>query len=198
MKQFNNVTIKYPLILGAVILLLFIFLQPKLSVQLFPFKRQMIWNEFATNVKNTGQIDGRTFWQFREFYYPGYFTFDRLGLSKQKVSVAEVKLNVELLPEASASAFLIYKSDKVNSLEALVNTDDLSATISDKDFTNENVLLQNTSNLIYLSSKKARISFIKPIDEMVTANGYYDYKNPQDKALIDGKYWLSVTEVELD
>ncbi|OGK20192.1 hypothetical protein A3D80_01040 [Candidatus Roizmanbacteria bacterium RIFCSPHIGHO2_02_FULL_40_13b] len=198
MKQFNNVTIKYPLILGAVILLLFIFLQPKLSVQLFPFKRQMIWNEFATSVKTAGQIDGRTFWQFREFYYPGYFTFDRLGLSKQKVSVAEVKLNVELLPEASASAFLIYKSDKVNSLEALVNTDDLSATISDKDFTNENVLLQNTSNLIYLSSKKARISFIKPIDEMVTANGYYDYKNPQDKALIDGKYWLSVTEVELD
>src|SRR3989338_7266587 len=192
----KSIRVPYELVLLFVIILLFFILQPKLSVVIFPQKRQAILNNFVKNTQSNNKIDARTFWQFREFYYPGYFTFERLGLSKQKVSVAEVKLNVELLPEASASAFLIYKSDKVNSLEALVNTDDLSATISDKDFTNENVLLQNTSNLIYLSSKKARISFIKPIDEMVTANGYYDYKNPQDKALIDGKYWLSVTEVE--
>lgn len=200
MKQFNNLAIKYkyPLIIAVIVVLLFILFQPKLSAQLFPFKRQMIWNEFATNVKTDGQIDGRTFWQFREFYYPGYFTFDRLGLSKQKISVAEEKLNIELLPEASASAFLIYKSDKVNSLEALVNTDDLSTAVSDKVFSNENVVLQNTSTSIYLSPKKARIFFIKPTDEMVTANGYYDYKNTQDKAIIEGKYWLSVTEVELD
>lgn len=194
----KNIESKYELIIGAVVILAFIFLQPKLSAWLFPFKREMIWNEFQQKVKTNNAVDAKTFWQFREFYYPGYFKFERLGFDQAKTNEAAYNLHVELLPEASASAFLIYNAGKLHSLEALVNTDNLSKTLRDSGSNRADVILDDTSNLMYLSPKKARIIFIKPISEMVKANGYYDYKDPKDSALIDGKYWLSVSEVDLD
>lgn len=194
----KNIDSKYALIVGIIIVLLFIFLQPKLSAWLFPFKRQMIWNEFQQKVKASHQIDARTFWQFREFYYPGYFKFERRGFDKNKTKEMADKLSVQLLPQANPSAFLIYTSGKLHSLEALVNNEELSKTLKDAGLGRADVLLDDRSNLMYLSPKKARIIFIKPVSEMVKANGYYDAKDRHDAALIEGKYWLSVSEVELD
>ncbi len=194
----KNIDSKYALIIGVLVVLVYILLQPKVSVWLFPFKRQMIWNEFEQKVKTQHAVDARTFWQFREFYYPGYFKFEWEGFDKTKTKEAADNLHIQLLPDASASAFLIYNSGKLHSVEALVNNDELSRTIKDSSFQHADVILEDKSNLIYLTPKKARIIFIKPVSEMVKANGYYDYKDPEDSAHIAGKYWLSVSEVDLD
>lgn len=195
----KNIERKYALIVGIVILGLFVFTQPKLSAWLFPFKRQAMWKEFRQSVVDAKAIEGQTFWKFREFYYPGSFTFEPNGFDKKVAQKQARKLSVELLPEATATAFLIYESGKFNSLEALVNPGDLAATVKD------NGPIQSSSEgsfdgsyTMYVSGNKARIMFIKPVSEMVKANGYFDMKNKQDAARIEGKYWLSVSEITLD
>lgn len=194
----KNIDRNFPLIIAGIVIILFIFLQPKLSATLFPFKRQMVWKEFVTSVETSNHVDGRLFWQFREFYYPGYFTFERMGFDQKTSLNAQKSLSVELLPESSPSAFLIYKSGKLNSLEALVNNDDLTKTVADASSKGANYLVNTPQNVVYTIGNKARILFIKPASEMVKANGYYDVKDRFDSKYIEGKYWLSVTEVTLE
>lgn len=195
MKKFGA---KEAVVLGVIILVIFIGTQPKLSAQLFPFKRQHMWREFVQKVERTQTIDGPTFWEFREFYYPGYFTYERNGFDNARTKEVAQLLNVELLPQAHASAFLIYKSDKVHSLEALVSNDEISNVLKDNVASKSRILVSDKSNSMYVDGKKARIIFIKPTTEMVKANGYFDYRDKDDKAIIQDKYWLNVTEIELD
>ncbi len=195
----KNIERKYVLIVGIVILGLFVFTQPKLSAYLFPFKRQAMWREFKQTVIDARGIEGQTFWKFREFYYPGSFTFEPNGFGKELTAQKAKELSITLLPQATASAFLIYESGKFNSLEALVNPGDLAATVKDNGpIQSSNEGSFDGSYTMYVSGNKARIMFIKPVSEMVKANGYFDLKNKQDAARIEGKYWLSVSEVELD
>ncbi len=183
-----------------IIALIFIFAQPKLSSRLFAFKRHYLWNEFLQKSSMTKTIDGPTFWEFREFYYPGYFTFERSGFSSVKTNNLASSLQIELLPEASASAFLMYTSDKVNSIEALVHDSELDKTIVDRysNKTRAQTIVSNGSHVMYQDKNIVRILFVKPTYEMVKANGYFDFRDADDRSIIENKYWLNVTEIELD
>lgn len=194
----KNIETKYALVVGVVILAVFVFMQPKLSAYLFPFKRAAMWKEFRQTVADTQAIDGQTFWKFREFYYPGSFTFEPNGFGKELTAQKARELSVTLLPEATASAFLIYESGKFNSLEALVNNGELEHVVKDNGSQKPDEAYFDSSYFMQRSGKKVRILFVKPVSEMVKANGYFDMKNKQDAARIEGKYWLSVSEIELD
>jgi len=194
----KKVDSRYVLIVGILLVAIFIFAQPKLSAQLFTFKRQALWSEFQQNVKSSKAIDGPTFWKFREFYYPGYFTFEVLSFDTARINPALEKLSIEFLPKSNPYVFLMYSSDKFNSLEALVDTKDLPRTLKDGYTSKGEILVNDSSNSMYVSGKKARIIFMKPALEMVKANGYYDYRDPDDRRIIQGKYWVSISEVELD
>lgn len=194
----KNIERKYALIVGIVILGLFVFTQPKLSAYLFPFKRQAMWKEFRQTVVDAKAIEGQTFWKFREFYYPGSFTFEPNGFGKELTAQKAKELSITLLPQATASAFLIYESGKFNSMEALVNPGDLAATVKDDGFKDYEEGSGDSSYSMLRSGNKVRIMFVKPVSEMVKANGYFDMKNKQDAARIEGKYWLSVSEITLD
>lgn len=194
----KNIERKYALVVGIVIVALFVLLQPKFSAYLFPFKRQAMWKEFQHTVATTRQVDGQTFWKFREFYYPGSFTFEPNGFGKELTAQKAKELSITLLPQATASAFLIYESGKFNSMEALVNPGDLAATVKDDGFKDYEEGSGDSSYSMLRSGNKVRIVFVKPVSEMVKANGYFDMKNKQDAARIEGKYWLSVSEITLD
>lgn len=160
-----------------------------------------MWNEFKQSVESTRAIDGRTFWKFREFYYPGSFTFEPNGFGKEFTAQKAKELSISILPQATASAFLIYESGKFKSLEALVNTRDLAETVEDlerlKNYDYDEGYGGSSYEMLR-RGKQVRIMFVKPASEMVKANGYFDMKNKQDAARIEGKYWLSVSEVILD
>ncbi|QQG44560.1 MAG: hypothetical protein HYW86_01430 [Candidatus Roizmanbacteria bacterium] len=179
----------------------FLIFQPKLSTWLFSFKRQSIFNNFMADVQKNKAINARTFWEFREFFNPGYFTFERDGLSKKQTAEALKKVRISLNSNVYYHPFLIYNSDKLNSIEFLVQTNELNKIINNvNDLTlnvKKEILNTPSSHLYYDSDKTVKILFIKPVDEMVLANGFYNYRNDEDVKIYKDKSWLSITSVNL-
>lgn len=165
------------------LLMLVLWLHPTTSVVVFPVKRAQMLNSFLANIDATKSIDAQGFWQFREFYYPGTLIVDKSGIKDS--SSPSIPLAYE------PYLFTVFHSSKIASYEYLVtkNTLDLIVPKSDewKIFPNSSLAYKHTDDSVSLV-------FIKPISEMVRANGFLDYKD-KDKKLLDGKYWLVVTTI---
>lgn len=121
---------------------------------------------FIKNTLKNNIISAKEFWQLREFYSPGIITFD--------------------------NKILEYKSQKVTSREILVKkTDYLQTHVQPtKDY---QIIFQRKNELITKKDGVTFIYFIKPISEMRTANGFFDYED-KDKALLRDKMWLVVAQ----
>lgn len=186
-------------LLLAIIIVSFVILQPKLSTWALPFERQIIWQNFIKDTQKNNKIDARNFWEFREFFYPGSFIFKRDGLSQKQTNDQLKKLNISLKTTVTSLPFLIFNSGKLESLEVLVGNNDLNSVINNLNVDSRNIIYKNSSSIIYYDENKtAEIIFLKPTDEMVTANGFYSYRNKDDIKIYTGKYWLSISRVNLN
>lgn len=194
----NQLYSKFILTLLLIIIVAFALFQPKLSVWLFPFKRQMIANNFISQVNKTHVIDARDFWQFREFYYPGYFTFERDGLSKAQAEQGLEQTGAKLQSTTTYFPFLVYTADKFHSIDFLTNATILDEAVRLSTDSQKVILKTNTSIIYYDTPNSLIIIFVKPTSEMVTANGYYNYRNEDDVAIYTGKNWLSISRVILN
>jgi hypothetical protein len=133
-------------------------------------KRRYLWQKFFSQIKKEGKIDSRSFWQFREFYSPGYFIFDK-----------------------TKNPFLIYKSPLIYSEERLITDDNLVNYYNEKELLSKKVVLKTKDNLVYYQDETAiKIIFIKPKEDMEKTVGFFDYKE-KDKEVTEKKYWLSAT-----
>lgn len=140
-------------------------------------------NSFLTNIDVNKRIDAQEFWRFREFYYPGSLIVDKKGIKDPASPTIPLAFNPYL--------FTLFHSSKIASYEYLVtkNTLDLIVPKSDewKIFPNSSLAYKNLDDSVSLV-------FIKPISEMVKANGFLDYKD-KDKKLLEGKYWMVITNI---
>ena len=118
-KVFLTVTI-------LIVLFLFVILSPKLSDLLFSFKRQMVLNDFLSSVKEEKNIDGKTYWQFREFYSPGYFVFSKKGLVNSVIKSAQKEIGINYNGKGIFRSFLFFSSQKLDSLDMLTSYSDLN------------------------------------------------------------------------
>lgn len=190
--------IVFYIILFLVIILPFIFLQPKISSKLFSFKRKFLWDQFITDSVKAKKIDAQKFWQLREFYYPGYITFERNGISDKKTYSFLKQFKLIIQSGKYFYPFLIYKSDKFNSLEAFVNIYPIDLLLGNLHLDNKKVILNNNSQIIYLeNNKQAVIIFVKPLEEMKKTNGYFDYAD-RDQEFTKYKLWFSISLINLD
>ncbi len=191
----------YKTIIGLFVLLLAVFLitEPKISSYLFPLKRHETWNTFINQVKKTNYIDPQKFWEFREFYYPGYFTFAKNGLPITQMNKFFTSANIILKSNVSPFPFLMYQADKkLTSLETLVAEDKLDQLIDRFSFQNISVIYSSPTSLIYTRDKNnAVIIFVETENEMLRANGFFDFRE-KNKAPIAGKHWFVITSVRLD
>lgn len=64
---------------SAIILLLVLLFHPTLSSVLFPWKRQLSLNSYINKIQKTQTLDGQEFWKWRESYYPGSITFQKIA-----------------------------------------------------------------------------------------------------------------------
>lgn len=182
--------------LFAIILLCFLFFVPKVASTLFPFKREMVLHDFMNTVQQQKTVKPQKFWEFREFYSPGYFTVNKTGLSKSQVQTAENAVGIVLTQKPNADVFLAFTSPHLSSLEALVATNALGDLVNVQKIQKEKVILSTNNEAVFTDTKgNTYIVFLKPVSDMQTANGFFDYKDA-DKNLVAGKYWLDITKLD--
>ena len=176
----------------VIILICFVFLVPKVSSALFPFKRQMIWNNFISSVQKDNNIDPQKFWEFREFYSPGYFTINKTPpLSQIENAIKDYSLD----DNRSFFTLLQFHSLHLTSLDTLTTEKDFQKLT--KYLSESNIIFQNNNSVIYKIDKhNVIISFLLPKTEMIKANGFFDYRE-KDKELLKDKLWFDITKVTL-
>lgn len=184
--------------LFLVIIALFIFLSPKLSSELFPFKRQAIFDDFIKNTRINNRIDPQTYWKFREFYSPGYFTFSRTGISNSLAKQTNEKIAIKYNEKNISLTFLDFSSSRLNSLDMLTSQTDLSSIIDLKQISKTDIIFRNKNFAIYKTGpKNVKIVFLLSNAEMKKANGFFDYQD-KDKKITEEKNWFNVTSLEID
>lgn len=191
-KLGNNDAIFFSL-LAIVILVCFLVFTPKVSSYLFPQKRVLLWQNFLTDVKKQNQINPQKYWEFREFYSPGYFEFSRNGFSNNQTQKSLQQIGIPLTNETILPV-LAFQSPYLQSLDLLTPTGTLSSYVT---IPAKQLIFQNKSSLIYeQDAKTVNIVFLFPESEMKKANGFFDYAE-KDKEFVKGKYWLNITKITL-
>lgn len=130
-------------------------------------------SSFIASTKKQGEINPREFWALREFYAPGIITVNKT---------------------ATATPFLVFRSGKITSYESLVPAAAAQAKVALAIPGNE-VYFRSNTEAIYRENGAVHIIFLKPINEMVTANSVYDYKD-KDKKFLEGKMWFVNTVID--
>ena len=185
-------------IVFIVVALLFVSLSPKISSELFAFKRQAVLNDFLNNTKTSGKIDPQKYWEFREFYSPGSFVFSRLGLPEDIISYLDKKLNVTYNKNAIDDYFLYFSTFRLSSLDMLTKKTSLNLLIDSNNLNSRDIIFKNDNSVIYKKDKQDLvIIFLLSNSDMQKANGFFDYKD-KDKAITQGENWFNITIVKVD
>lgn len=173
-----------PIALLLIITLTFALFQPRI-LSVFPQKRDHDLKQFINNSRQSGQINIESYWKFREFYYPGSFTFNENGIKESSLDTDLKKL----LPQKNSNyVFLKYKSKYLKSIDVLTDAKDL------RNLFKNHTTLANKNNLIFNQGDSTLIVLLRNNEEMQKVNGFLKYKD-RDKDLIKGKQWLSITIV---
>ncbi len=195
-KEKQNIA--YFFLLLLVIIVPFIFLQPKLSAVVNRSKRIYLWQQFEKKITASKFIDGREFWQLREFYYPGYFIVNKEGLNDEQVFSFLKQTELSIKGGVFFYPFLQYKSGKFNSLEALVTKSTISLLFKNLSLSNKKIILNTGDQLVFFkNTKQVVLVFIKPMSEMKATNGFFDYED-REKEFTKYKLWLSISIIDLD
>lgn len=187
-----------PLLLFVVILISFVIFTPKVSSSLFPQKREVILQNFITETRKEGKINPQAYWEFREFYSPGFFKFSRAGLNKTTLSTLFKNWNISLQPTSTLFPFLLFTSPHLISVDNLTTNKTLAEIVDIKNIPTVQILFQNKDSLIFQSNDNIiNIIFILSGNDMKMANGFFEY-NDKDKKLTEGKNWFNVTQITKD
>jgi hypothetical protein len=167
-------------------------LSPKISSLLLPVKRQMVLNSFLKEVETKKNLDGYDYWKFREFYSPGYFSFSKTGISEILLKSLTSKLGM-VCNSSTVSAYLVFSSESLNSLDMLTKQTDLKKIINTRIIPKTNIILSAKNVIIYKTDPKViKIAFLLDGSKMPEVSGFSDYI---DKDLVKGKNWLNITSL---
>lgn len=196
--KFANSATGFSIILLIFIVILFIVFSPKVSSMLFPFKRQAILTEFIHKTKTEGKINPQEYWQFREFYSPGYFTFSETGVSESIVNNVVKEIGVKYNRKEIDLTDLFFSSPRLNSLDMLTKQSSLNRLIDQKQFQKEKIIFIGSNSLIYQENPRAiKIVFLLSNADMQKANGFFDYQD-KDKQLTEGENWFNITSLKIN
>lgn len=176
--------------LMIVISLLFLIFSPRLSSSLLPFKRSILLNNFINKTLSTKIIDSQRYWEFREFYSPGYSKIENQGLNRKDIDQA-IK-NIGQKPSNIGQYTNAFFSKHSTSIEGLTQEIKLNSVLSIPN--DSKILFEENESIIFNSEGKTYIAFIKPISEMKKANGFFEYE--KNKKMFDNNNWFSITVLD--
>ncbi len=177
-----------------IVSLCFILLVPKVSSRVFPQKREQILNNFISQTVKEGKIDPQKYWEFREFYSPGYFDFSEKGIdmSDLKDELSDLSRSADMID----LYFLGFHSKNLISLDGLTEEASLNKVFDNRKLSVKEVLFENHNAIIYKDTNgQIYIVFLLPISEMKKANGFFDY-NKKELKFLDKKHWYNITKLK--
>lgn len=175
----------------------FILLHPKVTMMLVAAQRSSRYTNFASAIEKDNNIDGKKFWEFREFYSPGSFVFRKTGVDRHEVDRVLKEMNVRIYPDRDIFPYQLYYSPHITSIESLVTTATISAFMKIPSIT-YNCYVKTQTQFMCQSQRNVLIGFIKPLDEMKKTNGFYDYARDDVRKIVKDKMWLDITQIKLD
>lgn len=189
--------LKLILILSGVLLVAFLFFTPKIANRLFEFKRAEVWSNFLEETQRNDSINTQLFWEFRDFYSPGYVQFDQKGLPKPLVKSMKQKIAIPVSVDETTLPYLAFQSPRVQSLDILIKTSSFSAVVNPEVYKGKEILFQNKNGVIYKESKDViKIAFLASESELKRTNGYF--LRWRDYGLIKNKYWLNLSSIQIN
>lgn len=186
------------ILLIIVLSLGFIILSPKISSRVIQAKRDVLWDKFYDQNIESGLVDGKRFWEFREFYSPGSFVFKKEGLSGKEITGSIYSDEIAQFNFKKDYFFLHYKSEKIESIEGLTNINSIERLLNKYSFFKKRIINRG-SNFVLIdgSNKRYMLLALLKNDELKKANGFFDYTE-EDKELVNGKNWLVLAFITLD
>jgi hypothetical protein len=182
------------IIVLIIVLSLFFVLPPKIQSQLSPSQSQKLLITFIDQTKQNQKVDPQQFWQTREFYSPGSAFLQKEGLPQQQTKDILSTAGIRTNPQVTLHSFLLFQSPKWQSLETFVTKETIPDLITINN-ANYSKIIDTPALQLYENDNSYKLIFIKPIKEMITANGFFDYKE-KDMALLKDKYWMTVNVIE--
>ena len=180
--------------MASFLIFLFVTLQPQLASQFFPRRRERLKAEFIHQVQRDHYLHPQLFWQFREFYSPGFVRFD------EKLADVAGILRLPRYPFTQPRTILLhFSSPHIESWDSAVSTAQAERYLKPLSGTGEMgapiVYYQDEMTRIFSADGKTlQIIFLKPLAEMMIANGFFDYTEYEREAF-NHMYWLNETWV---
>ena len=131
----------------------------------------------------------------REFYAPGSFEINKNGFSRKDLP-EYVQQMLPLSAQEYFTPFLIFASNKWESVEFLTPITPSDLAIFRVDEPKKDIVLDTSTDIIYRKDGYVYIIFLRPIEVMQQTNGFLDYKE-YDKELVRGKDWLVISRILL-
>ncbi|PWU22713.1 hypothetical protein C5B42_05285 [Candidatus Cerribacteria bacterium 'Amazon FNV 2010 28 9'] len=151
---------------------------------------------FISDVRSHKGVDARIFWEFREFFDTGTFSFP-----PHTVTFLETQHLTPIVDNAAATQILQYDSPHIHSEDFVVKKPFqlanplLSPTLSVECVDPNSTIYVDDNTLIYHKDKNTvRILFAASIDAMRTANGFFDYQ-PDELFFLQDKFWVDITDI---
>lgn len=160
--------------------------------------RPVALDNFVQQVRTEQDIDEKAFWEFRERYTPGSFTFSSsvtfLGTQViQQLPAANESLHTFTSEHLVSQDFVIPRDpglEPVDQVKAFLASQ-ISIPMSE-----ESILFSNESNLIYQTDDgQTIIFFFRPIEELYTVDGLFDFTE-DERELLKDRFWVSLTVIE--
>jgi len=191
--NYKNIKIKQPVFgyiaICILLMTIYMFAQPKILPLLFPTNSQQ-FSTLIERVKNDEQVSGQAFWEFREFYSPGYFTpYNRTAPARNNIS----ELDSILVYFNPMTPLHIFRSKKLTSIDMLTSHATIQDITNQKSMPGFRVEYESKTSMIMRSEDKLYLVILFSNSDLQKTNGFLDYTDA-DRELSKNKKWLSITE----
>lgn len=188
---FKNNSFLVLLLIVSIITITFIF-HPTVRSFWDGYYRQQQFNQFLKQTVLNDYLDPQEYWEFRERFSPGSFS-----INPEFIDLFQTYRIVNLNSKG-VSEIIYFNSQHSSSIDSI--SQEYIALDSFKSSVNvDMILFEKDTSIIYTQKNmpnKVYVWFIKPIDEMKKANGFFDYTS-SEMELLNNSYWVSQMTLEL-
>lgn len=188
---FKNDSFLVVILIISIITITFIF-HPTVRSFWDGYYRQQQFNRFLKQTVLNDYLDPQVYWQFRERFSPGSFS-----INPEFVGVFQTYKIINL--KSTGFSEIIYFNSQHSSSTDSISREDVTLDSFKSSVNIDMILFENDNSIIYTQKNKPSnvyIWFIKSIEEMKLANGFFDYTSGE-MGLLEDSYWINQTTLEI-